>query len=803
MKTYPGSSNTLKISEALVHVYERAEDIAAEYYHREINIHHLLLSLIRDELIGDIIESKMDMDGLDSNLESMIQKAPWFRWSEDAQLDPQMDENVERIINAAATAARQNDQRTLTPFDIMIAILQEPGNPFIMRMIDADISPRDFDEARTNPVANMDRDPSNENDFSQPKLPARTNFDTDIHNRTENFITVITGAAAGSFGPAFGIDSLKKELMSILLRPKSRSAVLIGPAGVGKTTIVESLAADISNRDVPPRLQGRRIYSLNMTDLVAGTKWRGDLEDRVKNTLERMASEGNAILFIDEIHMINGAGSSSAGMTVINMLKTSLSDGSLCCIGATTPEEYERHIAEDPAMRRRLSPLRVPEPTAEQTMDIIRKLRKFYKNQHEAVLQPDAIHAAVTWSGRYMPDLHFPDKAITVIDTAIGTLRSRETNKTPKGETVITRDDIAQVISKKSGVPLEIVTAAPGELLARLEPIMRDNILGQEKAIGDMIEIIETGLVSGIRDPKRPRASVMFAGPTGVGKTESAREIARALGMGFYKVNMTEYSEKHAVSALLGAPPGYTGFDSSTGFASEIRKNPYTVVLFDEIEKSHPDMHNLLLQLLDEGTLTPRRGTPLKFNHAIIVMTTNAGAADLSRNPIGFNAGPPDDKTNLDAVRKSFLPEFIGRIDQVISFEALTQETAQVLVSRELARYSKRLTEEKNYPIQLVASKKTVAALARESFNNASGARSLEKELQRKIGGLIVKNPVPMVAKSKADFIAGTIDMDQKPLSLVWHSSVTLPHETVIRLGQDIPFDFSDRAASKQVPVPV
>jgi len=600
-------------------------------------------------------------------------------------------------------------------------------------------------------------------------------------------------ASDGKLDPIIGRDKEISRIIQILSRRTKNNPVLIGEPGVGKTAVAEGLAQKIIAGDVPENLKDKRLFSLDIGGMVAGTKYRGEFEERIKTALEEVHTAGNVILFIDEIHTIIGAGAAEGSVDAANILKPLLSRGEIQVIGATTLDEYRRHIEKDAALERRFQPVTVGEPTEEETVRILEGLRDRYEAHHKIKITDEAIRAAVEMSSRYISGRQLPDKAIDLIDEAASrvrmeamtapldlkdledklkklsvemdeAIRSQSFEKAAKlrdmkkqvAENIENQreawqssrsreagavgvEDVAAVVSSWTGVPVTRLTEDEKSRLLKMEEILHKRVIGQEEAVGAVSRAIRRGRV-GLKDPKRPIGSFIFLGPTGVGKTELCRALAEALfgeEDAMIRIDMSEYMEKHTVSKLIGSPPGYVGYDDGGQLTEKVRRRPYSVVLFDEIEKAHPDVFNVLLQILDDGVLTDSQGRKVDFKNTVIVMTSNLGAHDLfNRKRLGF--GGSDEKDGYDEIKntvmsqlkQTFRPEFLNRIDEIIVFHQLSREEISTIARSMVAQVAERI---KALGITLTATDAAIDLISDEGFDPVYGARPLRRTIQSKL----------------------------------------------------------------------
>ena len=602
-------------------------------------------------------------------------------------------------------------------------------------------------------------------------------------------------AAKAELDPVVGREEEISRLMQILIRRTKNNPVLVGEPGVGKSAVAEGLAQRIANEDVPDMLLGKRIISLDIGAMVAGTKYRGEFEERLKGVMDEIRQAGNVLLFIDELHTIVGAGSAEGSLDAANIMKPALARGEMQCIGATTLDEYRKHIEKDAALERRFQPVRVGEPTQEETLGILRGLREKYEKHHSVRIADQALEAAVTLAERYIPDRQLPDKAIDLMDEACARVRMMLHNVPPEiramdkqlgalhqqkraaadcqdferaaklrdraqslclkiadarevwneqngcEDCTVTGEHVAQVVSAWTGIPVSKMTQREIDRLLHLEEVLHQRIVGQEEAIGAVARAIRRAR-SGLKDPNRPIGSFIFLGPTGVGKTELCRALGEAMfgdESAVIRLDMSEYMEKHTVSRLVGSPPGYVGHEEGGQLTEAVRRKPYAVVLLDEVEKAHPDVFNMLLQILEDGRLTDSTGRVVSFKNTIIVMTSNAGASTIvHKRTIGFGAQERRETLDYDemkanvmqAVQEIFRPEFINRVDEMLVFHALTEEDIAAIAKLMLKQVAARLTERR---ITLTWAEEVIAQLVREGYDPKMGARPLRRLIQRTV----------------------------------------------------------------------
>jgi len=546
-------------------------------------------------------------------------------------------------------------------------------------------------------------------------------------NAFENFaINLNKRAAEGKIDPLIGRTTEVERVQQVLSRRRKNNPLLVGEAGVGKTAIAEGLARKIIDGEVPEALADATIYALDLGALVAGTKYRGDFEKRLKIVLKKIRSVPNAILFIDEIHTLIGAGSASGGsMDASNLIKPALASGELRCIGSTTHQEYRSIFEKDAALTRRFQKIDVPEPSEEETIDIIRGLREGYEAHHGVVYTDEAIKAAVKLSIRHINDRHLPDKAIDVIDEVGAQHRLQH----PRPEdNRITPSEIERVVARMAGIPERSVSTSDRELLRSLDRNLKMVIFGQDEAIAQITTAIRLAR-SGLRPDNKPIGSYLFAGPTGVGKTEVSKQLARLLGIELLRFDMSEYMERHSVSRLIGAPPGYVGFDEGGLLTEKVHKNPHCVLLLDEIEKAHPDVFNVLLQVMDNGSLTDTNGRHIDFRHVILIMTSNMGAEEMAKHSMGFVAQDIG-ASGMEAIKRGFTPEFRNRLDAIVQFRSLGPRQIANVVDKLLLELEQQLEE--NH-VTLQVDDEVRHWLVENGYDAVLGARPMARLIQDKL----------------------------------------------------------------------
>lgn len=800
---YRFNSFTTKANEVLNLAIKSAET----YGHNYIGTEHILVGLLStDSTVPALTNNGVTYEGVDSLIREEIGVG------NPTSLTPDdFTPRAKRIIEISFQIARTMRNSYVSVEHILAALLKEEDS-YAVKFINelGTDSQRILDDLITDLSSNSYD--SNQQSGSKKKGKSKTpTLDEFGKNLTEL-------AKQGKIDPVIGREKEIKRVIQILSRRNKNNPCLIGEPGVGKTAIAEGLALKIVNGEVPEMLANKTIYSLDLTSMVAGTKYRGDFEERIKKAMDEVKDNKDVILFIDEIHNIMGAGAAEGAVDAANILKPSLARGEIQVIGATTISEYRKNIEKDAALERRFQPVTVGEPTEEETVEILKGLRDKYEAHHKVKITDEAIDSAVKLSSRYINDRFLPDKAIDLIDEAASVVRlnaytlpqnlkdmedeikrlnaekqdavnnqkfedaakfrdkaneltkllddekSKWRNSSNHDVKAVSSDEIAQVVSSWTGVPVSQLTKEESERLLNMENILHERIVGQDKAVSAISKAIRRGRV-GLKNPNRPIGSFIFLGPTGVGKTELCKSLAEAMfgdENAIIKLDMSEYMEKHTVSKLIGAPPGYVGFDEGGQLTEKIRRKPYSVVLFDEIEKAHPDVFNMLLQILEDGVLTDSQGRKVSFKNAIIIMTSNVGASKITDEKLALGFVQEDGKKLsiedlvMPDLKKTFKPEFLNRLDDIIVFNQLEQSDIEKIAKRMLKSLQKRTHD---LGIELDFTDAAITELAKEGFDKTYGARPLRRAIQSKIedklSELILDKTIGEGSKCTVDFADG------------------------------------------------
>ena len=695
---------------------------ARQKRHEFITVEHLLLAMLDNPSAAKVLRAcAAKIEELRHGLTDFVAShTPIVGGMTDVDTQPTL--GFQRVIQRAILHVQSSGKKEVSGANILVAIFGEKDSHAVYFLTQQGISRLDVVNYMSHGVTKMpEAAPAHsgaEQEAEQEPTPA---------SALENFTANLNAqATAGKIDPLIGRDLELERVIQTLCRRRKNNPLLVGEAGVGKTAIAEGLARRIVERNIPEVLADSTVYSLDMGALLAGTKYRGDFEQRLKAVLKQLTEDANAILFIDEIHTLIGAGAASGGtLDASNLLKPALSSGNLRCIGATTYNEFRGVFEKDHALSRRFQKIDVAEPSVDETISILRGLKSRFEAHHGVKYTSAALTTAAELSARYINDRHLPDKAIDVIDEAGAAQRIQPKSKQKK---TITNKEIEEIIAKIARIPPKNISTDDKNALKTLERDLRSVVFGQDKAIEALATAIKMAR-SGLGSPTKPIGSFLFSGPTGVGKTEVARQLAYIMGIELIRFDMSEYMERHAVSRLIGAPPGYVGFEQGGLLTEAITKHPYAVLLLDEIEKAHPDIFNILLQVMDHGTLTDNNGRKADFRNVAIIMTTNAGAESLNKSGIGFTHTSKAGDEMAD-IKRMFTPEFRNRLDATISFAPLNQEVILRVVDKFLIQLEEQLHEKK---VEIIFTEALKAYLAKHGFDPAMGARPMARLIQNTI----------------------------------------------------------------------
>ena len=707
----------------LSHAFQEAKSKRHEF----MTVEHLLLSLLDNPSANSVLSAcGADVNSLRCDLENFISETTPVIPSEEDARETQPTIGFQRVLQRAVFHVQSAGKTEVNGANVLAAIFSERESQAVFFLRRESITRLDVVNYISHGISKLEGD-----DFNDPLgMP----IEEDVSNEPsisdsplEKYCTNLNQRAmAGAIDPLIGRHDEVSRTIQVLCRRRKNNPLLVGEAGVGKTAIAEGLAKNIVEGDVPEAIQSHTIYSLDLGALLAGTKYRGDFEKRLKSVLQQLSDEEGAILFIDEIHTIIGAGAASGGvMDASNLIKPLLSTGELKCVGSTTYQEYRGIFEKDRALARRFQKIDVVEPTTDETYEILKGLKSHLESHHSVKYSLPALKAAAELSSKYLSDRFLPDKAIDVVDEAGAYQSLLPAGKRRK---TITIHEIEEIVAKMARIPTSKISAKDKDLLKHLDRDLKLVVYGQDQAIDNLASAIKLSR-SGLREDHKPIGSFLFAGPTGVGKTEVTQQLAKILGIELLRYDMSEYMEKHTVSRLIGAPPGYVGHEDGGLLTEAITKHPHAVLLLDEIEKAHPDVFNLLLQVMDNGTLTDTNGREADFRHVIIVMTTNAGAQEMSRASIGF-AKQDHASDGLDALKKIFSPEFRNRLDATILFEPLTLSVVEMVVDKFLMELEAQLSPKH---VTIDVSPQARQWLAQHGYDEHMGARPMARLIQEQI----------------------------------------------------------------------
>ena len=694
---------------------------ARDRRHEFMTVEHLLLALLDNPAAAEVLRAcGAHLDKLKRDLQVFIRdNTPVLSADDPRETQPTL--GFQRVLQRAVLHVQSSGNKEVTGANVLVAIFGEQESQAVYLLKQQEVSRLDVVNFISHGISKV----SEEQESAPPQT--EENAENQSAKPLENFASNLNELARqGRIDPLIGRRDEIERTVQILCRRRKNNPLFVGEAGVGKTAIAEGLAKMIVDGEVPDVLRNATIYALDLGSLVAGTKYRGDFEKRLKAVLAQLRKERNAILFIDEIHTIIGAGAASGGvMDASNLIKPMLASGDLKCIGSTTYQEYRGIFEKDRALARRFQKIDVSEPSIEETYQILRGLKTRFEEHHDVKYADKALRAAVELSARYINDRHLPDKAIDVIDEAGASQRLLPVAKRKK---VINVTDVETIIAKMARIPPKTVSSSDKDVLRNLERDLKLVVFGQDEAIDMLANAIKMAR-AGLGNEQKPIGSFLFAGPTGVGKTEVTRQLARIMGIELIRFDMSEYMERHTVSRLIGAPPGYVGFDQGGLMTDAILKHPHAVLLLDEVEKAHPDVFNLLLQVMDHGTLTDNNGRKADFRNVILVMTTNAGAELMDRPSIGFTV--QDHSTDgLEAIKRLFSPEFRNRLDAIVQFKGLTPVTIAQVVDKFLIELEAQLESKK---VTVEVDRDGRAWLAERGYDPKMGARPMARIIQENI----------------------------------------------------------------------
>jgi ATP-dependent Clp protease ATP-binding subunit ClpA len=723
------------LSRNLEQTLHRALSLASERRHEYATLEHLLLGLADDTDAATVLRAcGVDLDKLRGDLTEFLDK-DLAGLATERPGDPKPTAGFQRVVQRAAIHVQSSGRDEVSGANVLVALFSERESHAVYFLQLQDMTRLDAVNFISHGIAKAPgrsaQRPVTGANTPQPETPPEQEREEKPSRRNQDALSnycvnLNKKAMAGKIDPLIGRDLEIERTIQILCRRTKNNPLYVGDPGVGKTAIAEGLAKRIVEGDVPEVLIKSTIFALDMGSLLAGTRYRGDFEERLKAVVNELENQPGAILFIDEIHTVIGAGATSGGaMDASNLLKPALASGTLRCIGSTTYKEFRNYFEKDRALVRRFQKIDVNEPSLEDTVKILRGLKLNYEKHHKVRYTDEAIRAAVELSAKYIHDRKLPDKAIDVIDEVGASRMLLPENKRRK---TVTLKDVEEIVAKIARIPPKSVSADDKETLRNLERDLRSMVFGQDKAIEALAAAIKLAR-AGLREPEKPIGNYLFSGPTGVGKTEVARQLAATMGIELIRFDMSEYMERHSVSRLIGAPPGYVGFDQGGMLTDAIDQHPHCVLLLDEIEKAHPDLFNILLQVMDHGKLTDHNGKTVDFRNVILIMTTNAGASDMAKEAIGFGREVRTGEDE-DAIKRLFTPEFRNRLDATITFAGLTPEIVGRVVEKFVMQLEAQLAD-RNVTIELSSAAKEW--LAERGYDRLYGARPLGRVIQEHI----------------------------------------------------------------------
>jgi ATP-dependent Clp protease ATP-binding subunit ClpA len=713
------------LSKELEFTLNQAFKQAREKHHEYMTVEHLLLSLLDNPTAARVLRAcGANSDRLRKDISAFIEETtPLIPSQDDRETQPTL--GFQRVLQRAVFHVQSAGKKEVTGANVLVALFSEQDSQAVYLLNQQSITRLDVVNYISHGISKVPGESQGEEGHGESD-EARGE-EKESASPLESFATNLNEMARqGRIDPLIGRHLEVERTIQILCRRRKNNPLLVGEAGVGKTAIAEGLAKKIIDKEVPEILNDAVIYALDLGGLVAGTKYRGDFEKRLKSVLAQLRRQPHAVLFIDEIHTVIGAGSASGGvMDASNLIKPVLASGELRCIGSTTYQEFRGIFEKDRALARRFQKIDINEPSVEETVEILKGLKTRFEEHHQVTYTAPALRAAAELSAKYINDRHLPDKAIDVIDEAGANVQLRPVGKRKKRIDVV---DVEAIVAKIARIPPKKVSISDTEALRDLDRDLKMVVFGQDEAIDALTAAIRMNR-SGLGSEEKPIGSFLFTGPTGVGKTEVTRQLARILGMELIRFDMSEYMERHTVSRLIGAPPGYVGFDQGGLLTEEINKHPHAVLLLDEIEKAHPDVFNLLLQVMDHGTLTDNNGRKADFRNVVLVMTTNAGAAETSRRSIGFTEQDHSSE-GMEVLKRYFTPEFRNRLDTIVQFAPLSSETIASVVDKFIFELEEQLAEKK---VAVQVDEEARKWLAEKGYDVQMGARPMARVIQNHI----------------------------------------------------------------------
>ena len=706
------------LSQELEDTLRRALALAGEHAHEFATLEHLLLAMLDDnDALAVLVGCNVDVEELKDMLNAHIEEELSSIVSTAEELEVQPTSGFQRVVQRAIIHTQSSEKGSATGANVLVAMFSERESHAVWFLKSLNMTRLDavtyISHGSGQPVRGADGEQDAEAEQGENAL---LKFAVDLNKK----------AGEGKIDPLIGRSAELDRTIQVLCRRTKNNPLLVGDPGVGKTAIAEGLALRIVSKQVPAVLEDAVIYALDMGQLLAGTRYRGDFEERLKGVMKQVEQDERAILFIDEIHTIIGAGATSGGaMDASNLLKPALQSGDLKCIGSTTYKEFRSFFEKDRALARRFQKIDIIEPSVPDAIKILQGLKPKYEDHHKVRFTAAALKTAVEMSARYINDRKLPDKAIDVIDEAAA---AQNLLPASRRKQVIGQKEVENTIATMARIPSKHVSRDDKTVLQNLETDLRRMVFGQDRALSALASAIKLSR-AGLREPEKPVGNYLFSGPTGVGKTEAARQLAETMGVKLIRFDMSEYMERHTVSRLIGAPPGYVGFDQGGLLTDAIDQTPHAVLLLDEIEKAHPDLFNILLQVMDHGKLTDSNGKSVDFRNVVLIMTTNAGASEMSKQQIGFGRGLKSD-ADSEAIERAFTPEFRNRLDAVIPFESLAVETVRKVVDKFMMQLEAQLTDRQ---VELELTDEACDWLAERGYDASNGARPLARVVQEHI----------------------------------------------------------------------
>jgi len=712
----------LEPSDKLQAIFERAIDIAQKLEHEYVTLEHLVFAVMCDEeTFKELLDYGANCDFIKANLEQFLKTNLSEIKTSQPGVKPKRTASVERVLNRSFTQVLFSGRQKIEVQDVLISILSEKKSFSYYYLTKAGVVKEKFIEYYQEKFENSE----------EPENAVKTLNPNQLDKILNAYCTNLSlMAKQKKIDPVIGREQELEDIQLILARRSKSNVLLIGEPGVGKTAIAEGLARKIFERKVPKFIQDHIVYTLDISALLAGSKYRGDFEERLKAVIAALERKGKVVLFIDEAHMMNGAGAANGSANdLANMLKPMLTKGTMKVIASTTWEEYRKHFEKDRALMRRFQRVTVDEPTPELAVKILKGIKRYYEQHHKVRITDAAVENAVKMSVKYMPDKKLPDKAIDIIDCACARYKIKDDETQGEGINFVDIEQIMFEVSKMTKMPFETVSEKESKNLVDLESNLKNSVFGQDDAISNLLDKIFVAQ-AGMKNPNKPIGCFLFVGPTGTGKTETAKQLSEKMAMPLLRFDMSEYQEKHSVARLIGAPPGYVGFEDNAGqLITKLQETPNAILLLDEIEKAHPDVSNILLQFMDNGFVTGSNGKQADGRNCILIMTSNLGAADNEKNTIGFGELDKEGE-DVKAVKKYFAPEFRNRLDAIVKFGKLSVDTVRIIVDKFIRELN---TQIKDKYVEIVLNEESRDWLAKNGYNSKMGARPLSRLIDNEL----------------------------------------------------------------------